>query len=261
MITGSYEDDYADQDYVYVSLPTDANMKYFSQSLAGNTILEPFKAYFVQVDGETDQTRTITYYKSDRTLNAAPRRARAAANNTRVGFEVLFGSGEKIDNTGILLSDDYSIEYEIGRDLYKMTTSGDKKPHIWSLTPANEKMAYCALPMANAQNVPLGLYAPQAGTYTISKDSHSDVSNVEAIYLLHNGEIVADLLFTSYELQADGAGNISGYAIRVIGRQDIATDLNHIDMNNEKPQKFIYHDKLYIWRNGMIYDATGKKVK
>lgn len=261
MITGSYEDDYADQDHVYVSLPTDANMKYFSQSLAGNTILEPFKAYFVQVDGETDQTRTITYYKSDRTLNAAPRRARAAANNTRVGFEVLFGSGEKIDNTGILLSDDYSIEYEIGRDLYKMTTSGDKKPHIWSLTPANEKMAYCALPMANAQNVPLGLYAPQAGTYTISKDSHSDVSNVEAIYLLHNGEIVADLLFTSYELQADGAGNISGYAIRVIGRQGIATDLNHIDMNNEKPQKFIYHDKLYIWRNGMIYDATGKKVK
>ena len=28
-----------------------------------------------------------------------------------------------------------------------------------------------------------------------------------------------------------------------------------------KSMKFIYQDNLYIIRNGVIYDATGKKVK
>ena len=33
------------------------------------------------------------------------------------------------------------------------------------------------------------------------------------------------------------------------------------DINSDKPFKFIYHDKVYIWLNGVIYDTTGKRVK
>jgi hypothetical protein len=30
---------------------------------------------------------------------------------------------------------------------------------------------------------------------------------------------------------------------------------------NQTPEKFIYNDKMYILYNGVIYDATGKRVK
>ena len=63
------------------------------------------------------------------------------------------------------------------------------------------------------------------------------------------------------------AGTINGrFAINAkAGERQTPTGIDAInaggDINSDKPFKFIYHDKVYIWINGVIYDTTGKRVK
>lgn len=251
MIKGKYEDEYADQEHVYVAVPSDNTMKVFTQTQAGSTGLEPFKGYFVQVNGDINETKIITYYKGDRSLPSMPRRIKAGQPaNQRIGFELLFGTNiNDQDNTGVLLSDDYSLDYEIGRDMYKMTTSGDGKPHLWSMEPGGVKMAYNALPMANGEYIPIGMYVPSAGAYTLTRDPYSDVSNVESIELLKDGEPVADLLFDTFTIDVEDGGYIDNYALRITPRKYIPESLETVTVENIPEGSTL-----------LIYDVVGRLV-
>ena len=258
--------DYTDESNVYVSVPDGAASRTYTQKAAASTKLEPFRGYFVQVkdptNGQDNDDIAIRYSKTGRTLNLAPSKERKASQI--IEFEVLFGTDEKSDNAGILVDSKYDTSYELGYDLIKMYTKANK-PQIYTQT-GGYNLAYNALSADDVNNIPLVMYAPKAGTYTVKLDEYSKTSGAEAIYLLYNGEEVADLLFNSYEIEVSGAKEISGYAIRIVPRKDVPTDIDIVpgdgaDWNSSTPRKFIYQDKLYILRGGNIYDATGKQVK
>ena len=76
--------------------------------------------------------------------------------------------------------------------------------------------------------------------------------------------IVTDLLQSSYTFSTERTQNDARFALNVVPRQETPTGLENgangaNDANGVR--KLIINDKLFIIRDGVMYDATGKKVR
>ena len=216
-----------DKDHIYVSIPNGGNTNTYTQALASGVTILPFSAYFVQaidpIDGQSN-TLDLIYSKNQRTLpTLAP--ARTAKTNALILTELDITDGALGDNTGVLVSNVYSAEYEIGDDLTKMYAAA-QKPQLYTIDAHNDKMAYQALPDVLAHAISLGIYVPQAGNYTLSLNRYvSRLEAAEAVYLLHNGAVVANLLLSDYTVAASAKGTISGYSLDIRRAPEVVTDI------------------------------------
>ncbi len=224
---------------VYVSIPDGGNSRTYTQRLASATQVKPFSAYFVQAvdpakDASEGESIRLKYSKANRSLPEQAANATLAPRRASSRDEVLFAelvlraSGPSAsgmsDNAGVLVSNRFSTEYEIGYDLTKMYAAADK-PQLYTLASDNEKMAYNAVPDLLGQHVPLGIYVPAAGDYTLSLNpSASRLEHAESVLLLYNGGIAANLLTGDYTLSAAGKGSVSGYSLDIRRSREIATD-------------------------------------
>lgn len=217
-----------DKDNIYVSIPNGGNTNTYTQAQASGVTIRPFSAYFVQaIDPTNGQSNTLnlTYSKEGhRTLPEwAP--ARTAKTDALILTELDITNGALGDNTGVLVSNVYSAEYEIGDDLTKMYAAA-QKPQLYTIDAHNDKMAYQALPDVLAHAIPLGIYVPQAGNYTLSLNRYvSRLEAAEAVYLLHNGAVVANLLQSDYIVSASAKGTISGYSLDIRRAPEVVTDI------------------------------------
>ena len=216
-----------DKDHIYVSIPNGGNTNTYTQALASGVTIRPFSAYFVQaIDPTNGQSNTLnlTYSKGHRSLpELAP--ARTAKTDALILTELDITNGALGDNTGVLVSNVYSAEYEIGDDLTKMYAAA-QKPQLYTIDAHNDKMAYQALPDVLAHAIPLGIYVPQAGNYTLSLNRYvSRLEAAEAVYLLHNGAVVANLLLSDYTVAASAKGTISGYSLDIRRAPEVVTDI------------------------------------
>lgn len=216
-----------DEDLIYVSIPDGGNSNTYTQALASGVTIRPFSAYFVQaIDPTNGQSNTLnlTYSKNQRRLpTLAP--ARTAKTDALILTELDITNGALGDNTGVLVSNVYSAEYEIGDDLTKMYAAA-QKPQLYTIDAHNDKMAYQALPDVLAHAIPLGIYVPQAGNYTLSLNRYvSRLEAAEAVYLLHNGAVVANLLLSDYTVSASAKGTISGYSLDIRRAPEVVTDI------------------------------------
>lgn len=216
-----------DKEHIYVSIPNGGNTNTYTQALASGVKIYPFSAYFVQAIDPTDgqsNTLNLTYSKTHRTLPKwAP--ARTAKTDALILTELDITNGALGDNTGVLVSNVYSAEYEIGDDLTKMYAAA-QKPQLYTIDAHNDKMAYQALPDVLAHAIPLGIYVPQAGNYTLSLNRYvSRLEAAEAVYLLHNGAVVANLLLSDYTVAASAKGTISGYSLDIRRAPEVVTDI------------------------------------
>ena len=101
-----------------------------------------------------------------------------------------------------------------------------QKPQLYTIDAHNDKMAYQALPDVLAHAIPLGIYVPQAGDYTLSLNRYvSRLEAAEAVYLLHNGAVVANLLLSDYTVAASAKGTISGYSLDIRRAPEVVTDI------------------------------------
>ena len=215
---------------VYVTIPSTQGGKYYSHSVASGVQLLPFTAYFVQaadVSGEVDEKRELTYDKRGRAFPAsAP--ARAIATKQRVLVELLVTAPDgQTDNTGVWVDERYTPEYEIAADLGKMYVAG-AKPQLYTLAENGEMMAYHALPDACAMNIPLRLYAPKAGDYTLTLNQRvSRLAGAERIELLYNNAVVANMMLQDYTITAN-RGTVNGYSLSITRRADVSTAIDNI---------------------------------
>lgn len=216
-----------DKGNIYVSIPNGGNTNTYTQALASGVTIRPFSAYFVQaIDPINGQSNTLNlmYSKGPRTLPKwTP--ARTAKTDALILTELDITNGALGDNTGVLVSNVYSAEYEIGDDLTKMYAVA-QKPQLYTIDAHNDKMAYQALPDVLAHAIPLGIYVPQAGDYTLSLNRYvSRLEAAEAVYLLHNGAVVANLLLSDYTVSASAKGTISGYSLDIRRAPEVVTDI------------------------------------
>ena len=233
IMMGSQGDDYATSSTVYISIPDGGNSRTYTQVSAALATLYPFKPFFVQAidptDGQSHNDITLTYSKGGRTVDKLVARTASSKQPTIiVELQVANAEMSLSDNAGVLVSDRYTEKYEIGADLMKMYAA-DRKPQLFTCAINNEMMAYNALPDHLAQNIPLGIYLPNTDEYTISIiDYASQLSDAEAVYLLYNGEIVANLLYADYIVQVQQAGLINGYSLDIRRKQNTTTNINNL---------------------------------
>ncbi|MBR2936741.1 MAG: InlB B-repeat-containing protein [Paludibacteraceae bacterium] len=251
---GSIDQGYINTENVYVTIPDLPDGLTYTQAIASTTTIKPFTAYFVQttdVTGNSDATRTLTYDKTGRSLpSSAPARAAATKQRVLVELNITAPDGQT-DNTGIWVDERYTTDYEIAADLTKMYVAGTK-PQLYTLAANNEKLAYNALPDNAAAYIPLGLYAPVAGDYTLTLDERvSRVAGAETVELLYNNQLVANLLYQDYTIAAN-KGTVSGYSLSIRRRADVSTA---VDNTTGSTITLIANDE-YISLVGVPTDAT-----
>ena len=235
IMTGYPEPEYSDVTQypystdVYVTIPSTPGGKYYSHSVASGVELLPFTAYFVQaadVKDSKDTQRTLTYAKGSRALPAPARTP--AATKQRVLAELLVTAPDgQTDNTGVWVDERYTPEYEIAADLGKMYVAG-AKPQLYTLAANGDMMAYHALPDASAMNIPLRLYAPKAGDYTLTLNKRvSRLAGAERVELLYNNAVVANMMLQDYTITAN-RGTVKGYSLSITRRADVSTAIDNI---------------------------------
>ena len=254
--TGTGPWKWVSEEYRYVTIPLDNGSDYYQKKWADAT-LPPFKNFFLQVIEDGDLTFALA------SRNDAPARY-LEATEREVEFEVLLSNDSRQDNMGLLIAEKYSPAYEINADLEKMIGSMS----VYTIF-GGYNLAYNALSPDDAkQFIPVGYVAPSAGEYTFSLDEESDLNEIDHIYLTDYQEnVTVDLMEKNYSFTTVSGKNESRFALNATLKDEpeTPTDIDIInsggDLNADAPQKFIYHDKMYIYHRGVIYDATGKRVR
>ena len=257
--TGPWDWDGTTYPYRYVTIPFDDGSDYYQMKFKDAT-LRPFKNFFVQIDNTTEGN-ALGFALASR--QDAPARY-LQVQDREVEFEILLSNDARQDNMGLLIADQYSPAYEINADLEKMIGSMS----VYTIF-GGYNLAYNALSPDDAkQFIPIGYVAPSAGEYTFSLDEESDLNEIDHIYLTDYQEnVTVDLMEKNYSFTTVSGKNESRFALNATLKDEpeTPTDIDIInsggDLNADAPQKFIYHDKMYIYHRGVIYDATGKRVR
>lgn len=254
--TGSGPWEWVSDTYRYVTIPADNGQDYWQEKFSSAT-LKPFKNFFLQIATSGNLSFALASRQN------SPARY-LEAQKREVEFEINLANGSHEDHTGLLIAEEYSPAYEINADLEKMIGSMS----VYTIF-GGYNLAYNALSPDDAkQFIPIGYVASSAGEYTFSLDDNSDVNEIDHIYLTDYQEsVTVDLMEQDYIFMTTSGKNESRFAINATLKEetDTPTDIDIIngggDLDGEKPIKFIYHDKMYIYHRGVIYDATGKKVR
>ena len=260
---GSY--DWVDSNVKYITVMSAENGSDYDQYVASNTELKPFFPFFMQevADGGSG---TINFAAAN-LVRKAPAELYAHQPETYVQIEILAEGVE--DQTGVFAADKYSDEIDFD-DYEKIFGSSTDKAKIW-LVPQDRRMALEAMTETTAASpIALGYRAPQTGHYTFAiNEDVSELEDVLAVYLTDHlaGVVDHDLLDEVYEFESESAiYNDNRFTVRVVLRNEApgtTTDIEDIigvHPDSELPHKFIFQNRMYIMRNGIIYDATGQQV-
>lgn len=177
---------------------------------------------------------------------------------------IRLSSGIGNDLMGLIIGEDYTEAYELNADLTKVL--GSENTVKTYMHYGDMDMAYVAINAMLAREwIPVVVKLPSAVEYTFSLTSLSEIEHLEGVYLIdYETNEITNLIEDDYVFTAT-AGTISDrFAINAkVGEREVPTDIDVIgaDKTGDGPIKFLYRDKVYIWHQGNIYDATGKKVK
>ena len=245
----------------YANIP-DVDFQEYDQVPIVSTKLKPASGFLIQAP----KSGTVTFGEVNRQASAPSYRKEVADETMPIqrAYITLAGDGAE-DMMGILVGENYTAEYETNADLAKLlSNSNTLRTYMYY---GEQNMAYLAISPVLAQEwIPVQVRIPAEGEYTFSLDNASVVENLEGVYLIDyaNNDQITNLIEENYTFTTS-AGTINGrFAINaVVGTRQTPTAIDVIGEGNKGngPVKFIYHENVYIWHNGIIYDATGKKVK
>ena len=159
--------------------------------------------------------------------NAA--RRRAAGN--RLLLDIQVASNDQNDKTRLVVNNDATMDYEIGRDASKFFADGTHVPQIYSLGADGTQYAINERPAENG-TLTLGILFASEGEYTISA-VRNDIGQV--ILTDNETSIKTDLSQHSYTFDAD-AGTCEGRFTMAFSN----TTGIHSMVNNETAEKEIY---------------------
>ncbi len=167
---------------------------------------------------------------------------------------ILFSNDNYSDKLYISASDEASDTYEVGKDLGKMSmTASPAVPQI-SAPLYSAGMCMVHLPLQNGEvMVPLTLYVPQSGQYMLSAQNND---NQVDVYLMQGNSPLWNLSAGDYNINLN-KGNTQEYQILIRQKPQMPTGTQFVA---EQPamEKVLYQQRLYIIKDGAIYDSTGR---
>lgn len=269
-LTGEPADPYGgyDNDVVYVTVPTHDFSEYLQYDITDDdTKLLPGWSFFVQFakDGTLTFANTGQTNSSSLPIYAPQRTMDSTMTRIKTGVILSTADGETSDKFGLIISDRYTQDYEVGADLEKMFGNGYTLA-TYSLSQGT-RLAFNALSTTEAaQVIPVGYRAPEAGQYTFAINPRYATEGLLRVELIdyQTGDLT-DLLTNTYTFMTSRMQDDTRFAIHVT-----YTDPNSEMPTGEAPpietgetltRKFILNGQLYIQRGTVIYDATGKEVR
>ena len=246
----------------YATIP-DLEFKNYDQVNITEANLKPASGFFVQANNLSPQT--ITFAASKIVAPEAPARyTRTEESIPEQEAYILLNHWSSKDQMGLIIGDDYTEAYEPNADLAKVLGEGNfVKTYMYY---GGMNMAYVAINSTLAsQWIPVTINLPYTDEYTFSLSASSEVEELEGVYLIDyaNDDLITNLIDQNYTFYGE-AGTISNrFAINAIVGERTPTGVDAVDWKSDttKPIKFIYRDNVYILFNGIIYDATGKRVR
>lgn len=210
--------------------------------------------YQAEADGELSFDGNLSYRA------AAPAKAPNAQEQVASQWIRLFLSdGTEQDETNFYLHPTrFSADYEVGRDLTKLSTDG-LHPCIYSHV-GDYDLAFTAVPDSMAEEgIALVAAVPQDSTYTFRLEPTEWMDRLEHVYLLDNltGERT-DLLMNDYSCLLPQGTTSGRLMLQVVFRSaEHTTALSETDERADRWTKVIYNGHLYIRRGEHIYNAMG----
>ena len=214
-------------------------------------------AYMVQFAGTID-------WKNDPKFNNIPQQLAARHNSDaepeKRTLRLEIAQGEEVaDQTFVQLQQEGATpEFDMNLDLTKIINSG---ANIYTLAgDARIQVAGNALPVAET-TIPVGVQMATAGEYTFRMPNGTEGMVVELIDYETNTR--TNLLLSDYTTTLP-AGSFENRFALIVKPDKVATDMENIGegvKNNEAAKKYIIDGKLFLQKNGMLYDAQGHIVR
>ena len=255
---------------------------YVQTEIGEGFAMPPFTSYFIQVGGVNNATggdnpataETVTFTTGQKA--SIQRRVTEYAEEDNhpiwMGVKLVAEDGQS-DRTSLLLSNQFTDDYDMMDDLIKMRGTYYKYAQYNSapvLASQNIKgeMAFNALPDSSAAQVgvPLSYYAPKAGTFTFTLDERYGLDEiVEASLYDKTMNQYYDLLHSNYSFSTAKGDNTDRFRLFVrVERKapEIATDIDNLLSDGELSLTAIGHTLVLSGLTHdsevFVYDMSGK---
>ena len=199
-------------------------------------------------------SNTMIMTESDERAQYAP--TRYTEQNEIKDLVVRFGNDVFKDKLYISASEDALNTYENDKDLVKMKMS--KTPKVAQIygSAYGMQLSMANLPLESDQaELPIILYAPATGMYSISAEQREDVT----VYLMEGDDIVWNLSMGACEIDLT-QGNNTNYSLRVVYTpNNVVTGTDNLNDADGSSFKFVENDQLYIRHNGNTYNVNGTR--
>ena len=255
---------YYDTEVPYVTVPV-ADFAYYKQTKVAEATLSPEWSFFVQI--AADAGGTMNFAIEGRKQAPASVAARYAEERpVKMDVDITLTNGSESDQTGLIICDHYTHEYEIGRDLEKMFGSAYNLV-VYSIMQDKTPLAYQALPIQHdMQVIPIGYRAPAKGEYTFSLNATSSIELLSEKYeqlILEDYETGArtNLLEANYTFDSERTQSDTRFVIYPVLRKNTPTDVPNILDNSQTTHKVFHNGHLYIIHEGRVYNGNGQIVK
>ena len=238
-----------------------SNTDSYSPVLMSSTKFVVGQALFVQAPADKDIT--VSYGGG---YAAAPRRRAKAEASTNANYEVHIAPANKEYTDKVFVQTDEEKNpdvYTVNLDLTKMGVS-TKVAQMW-IERYNTKLCLNTMaPVEGQADYPLGIFAPEAGEYSIGI-VRTATEQAADLYLTLDGEIIWNLTKNAYTAQLE-AGTTARYGLRTIAKSpQITTGIEETLVGGEgkeiKAVKVLINDHVYILRDGKLYTITGSLVR
>ena len=222
--------------------------KYNTAQNAGAKTFKPMHAYMVQFAG------TINWQNQTVVPQQLAAKKNASEEDNHVLRLELQQNGTKADQTFVELHDDATTMFDMNVDLTKMFNTG---ANIYTLIGSETEVAANVMPIANTV-IPVGVQIATAGEYTFAMPDGTDGIVVELIDYETN--TTTNLMLDEYTVDLAAGTNEARFALHVKPNK-VATDMETIDDEINGVKKYIIDGKLFLQKDGMLYDAQGHIVR
>ena len=243
--------------------------QWYTTLQVSNAKLPAFKNFFVQIIDEATNALVIPY-TSRTNPSAAPARHAAEEIDRDIELAIVLEKDEQnADQMDFLLNNTYGPAFDRNADFTKMMNNTNFNLYGVHI---DDCLSFVAIDQYTAaQPVAIGYQVPTAGEYMLrmSDKPYVMADRIKALYVTDHEmtpEVTTDILKEPYRFTVGKAEtNHTRFTISIELKPNtgdgVTTGWENVDVGKDQPIKFIYQDKLYILRNGVIYDATGKFVQ
>ena len=179
------------------------------------------------------------------------------AVKTTEQIKVSLANENYTDNLFISASEDATNNYQIGKDLVKMTmTNTPIVPQIFGVAYKTQLSMVHAPLVGDRANYTLNLYAPADGEYIISAQQTEDA----IVYLTYEGSPIWNITAGEYNCDLQ-KGNNSGFGLMLVRRaSQVTTDIEGANQSQTGVRKLLINGQLFIEKDGKLFNVTGERL-